>query len=183
MVAIARNRRFDILWHALMFNVYTGTPNPIILPFLKNHFPYLAKHPEPAGWTMYPPGPVIIPQHGMHSLRVDRHPFIKAKHTGARIDLLTQEWKEGPPGLEAIRIWIYLDSKAQAKAACNQIVKKFRNIGAQTKRLSYTNKETITIKDPDEDHRESLTIILKKASKPNEYSILILSSGDKGDPW
>jgi len=68
MDAQAQASKFDSLWDELTFNIYTDTPDSVVLPFLKNHFPYLAKTPEPGGWTMYPPGPVPTPQRGMHSL-------------------------------------------------------------------------------------------------------------------
>src|SRR5262245_13160460 len=79
--AEAQANKFDSVWDALAFNIYTGRPDSAVLPFLKNHFPYLAKRPEPGGWTMYPPGPIPVPQYGMHSLRVAKHPFIKTEHS------------------------------------------------------------------------------------------------------
>lgn len=130
MNAPAQVSKFDTLLDALMFNIYTGNPDSVVLPFLKNHFPYLAKTPKPGGWTMYPPGPVEIPEHGMHSLRVAQHPFIKTEHIGARLDLLTQEWKEGPPGIEGTRIWVYFRDRTQLEAARKRIVKLFKVIGS-----------------------------------------------------
>ncbi len=62
-------RQFDNLWDELTFNIFIGKPDSLILPFLTNHFPYLAKpsKSEPGDWTIYPPD-LEVPQKGMHSL-------------------------------------------------------------------------------------------------------------------
>lgn len=178
----AQEEKFNNLSDSLMFNIYSGAPDSIILPFLKNHFPYLTKHPEPGGWTMYPPEPRPNPQPGMHSLLVEKHPFIKSKHTGARLDLLTQEWPEGASGIQHIRIWIYFDDKRFADSTCNQIVIKFRRIGAYIE-YSIDNKiEKINIKKNASDE-EYQSVVIKKMSSENKHSILILFNDDTGESW
>lgn len=177
----AQNSKFDSLMRGITFNVYSDTPDSIILPFLKNHLPYLAKHPEAGGWTVYPPGAIPIPQKGMHSLRVDKHPFINTKHKGARIDFLTQEWKEGPPGLAGMRVWIYFGSKAEAESAINEIIKKFQKAAATVEHVIHDKKEKTIIKNGNQ--WESLSIVLQKVISTNDYSILILFYDDDGQPW
>jgi hypothetical protein len=184
MPAKSQVSMFDSLWNKLTFNIYTGKPDSVVLSFLKNHFPYLAKTPEPGGWTVYPPGAVEIPQHGMHSLRVTRHPFIETEHSGARLDLLTQEWKEGPPGIEGSRVWIYFHTKSQLETARMQLIKEFQAIGAYISPLSKTKPEKLNIKEgQEEDKWKSLSIITEKKSARNQYSMLILFYDDQGEAW
>ena len=183
--ANAQNDKFDTLMNALMFNVYTDAPDSTVLPFLKNHFPYLAKHPKVTGeWTIYPPGPLPVPRKAMHSLRVEKHPFIKGGHTGARLDILSQEWTDGPPGIEHIRVWIYFSNKRQADSARNYIISESRSIGAHIDRLIKSDIEKITIKkSANEEQWESFSLVLKKTPLTNEYSILILFYDDDGKSW
>jgi hypothetical protein len=181
----AQSDKFDTLENALRFNVYTDAPDSTVLPFLKNHFPYLAKHPKATGgWSIYPPGLAPVPQKGMHSLRVKRHPFIKTEHIGARIDFLTQEWTEGPSGIERTRIWIYFSNKRLADLARNYIISEFKSVGAHIDRVTKNNIEKITIKrSANEEQWDSFSLVLKKTPLTNEYSILIVFYDDDGKPW
>lgn len=178
----AQEDKFNNLLDSLMFNIYSGTPDSIVLPFLKNHFPYLVKQPGPGGWTIYPPGPHPDPQSGMHSIRVEKHPFIKSNHTGARLDLLTQEWPKGPSGIQSTRIWIYFDDKRFADSTCNEIINKFRRIGAHIEYSTDNNIEKINIKGNASDE-EYQYVVLKKMSQENKHSILILFNYDTGESW
>ena len=179
--------RFDSLWDQLTFNIYTGKPDSVVLPFLKNHFPYLAKTPESGGWTVHSSmdgTPIPTPQHGMHSLRILKHPFFNSMHAGARLDLLTQEWKEGPPGIEATRVWIYFASKAELEAARKEVINKFEAIGSY---VSPPNKDkaekTIIREATDKQSSQSFSLIVKKGLTANQYSLLFLFYDDKGIDW
>jgi hypothetical protein len=176
--------RFDALLDELMFNIFTCTPDPIILPFLRNHFPYLLNTREPGGWTSYPPGFIPEPQKGMHSLKLLRHPFINLEHLGARIDLQTHEWIEWAPGIERIRVWIYFASEVQAEAGNNYIVEKFRQTGAHVDVSSFTaQKRTVIKHTTPEEEWKFLSIELRKEVIEQIYSVGILFYGDEGNPW
>jgi len=184
MHAKAQSSKFDSLWDGLTFNIYSGKPDSVVLPFIKNHFPYLAKRPKPGGWTMYPPGPVIIPGHGMHSLRVVKHPFINTEHGGARLDLLTQEWKEGPPSIEHTRVWIYFQNKPQLKKARKQLVHECEDIGLYVEHANKNKLEKLVIREnKEEDIWRYFSIIMNKSQTANHYSMLVLWYDDKGEPW
>jgi hypothetical protein len=184
MTTNAQSDKFDTLQNALMFNIYSGAPDSIVFPFLKNHFPYLTKKAEPGGWTIYPPGPQPIPLQGMHSLKIDHHPFIKHKHSGAQLDVLTQEWQEGSPGIERVRIWIYFPDMQDAKTACDSIVTEFRNTGAYIENITKKKIERINIrKNANDEYAGSLSLLIKKIPNLNKYAIWILFYDDDGSSW
>jgi hypothetical protein len=180
----AQVSKFDSLTDELMFNLFTGKPDSIVIPFLKFHFPYLVKTPEPGGWTMYGRDSIPIFQHGMHSLKVNVHPFLKTEHTGARLDLFTQEWKDYPPGIEDARVWIYFDTKTKAEAGCSYIIKEFRKIGSYVDSSSNNNGQKWIIREShSEDEWNSLSVTLQKERERNKFSVLLLFFNGKGDSW
>jgi len=184
MTTNAQSDKFDTLQNALMFNIYSGAPDSIVFPFLKNHFPYLTEKAEPGGWTIYPPGPQPVALHGMHSLKIDHHPFIKHKHSGAQVDVFTQEWQEGSPGIERVRIWIYFPDMQEAKTVCDSIVTEFRNTGAYIEKITKKKIERINIrKNATDEYAGSLSLLIKKIPNLAKYAIWILFYDDDGNSW
>lgn len=185
MDAKAQTDKFYDYYEQLTFHIYTGKPDSAVLPFLKNHFPYLAKTPEPGGWTIYPPGVKKEPKKGLHSLLLDIHPFIKTQHTGARLDLITQEWEDGPPGIEHTRIWVYFNSRSLAEKAREEVVQQFRDCGTN---IQFSNKDDkkITIDrvvPKEEDFFHDMYIFMKKDSNEKQYCLLFTFGDDNGDDW
>jgi hypothetical protein len=125
------NNSFEKLTDSYFLNLLTGEPDSVIVPFLKQHFPYLLKKPEAGGWTMYPPGPPPKLFIGLRSVKFKRHPFINAKHSDARLDLITNEFFEGAAGIKSTRIWLYFEKETEAQAAIKEISKNFSNAGAE----------------------------------------------------
>jgi len=175
---------FEVVWNHLIFDIFTGKPDSIILPFLKNHFPYLAEKPAPTGWTAYPPDHLPLPKRGLHSLRIDKHPFIATKHIAARLDLFSQEWEEGSPGIERMRVWIFFSSRADAESTINFIIKKFEKVGAVIEHLKSEEQEKTLIKNgtPGEEWK-SLSLVLSENPINSNHSIGIFFYDDTGDPW
>ena len=119
----------------------------------------------------------------MHSLRVDKHPFIGIKHFGARIDFLTQEWQEGS-GIEKTRIWIYFKNRTLAESTYEYLIKEFLKAGAHINQLTHANTKEVTIKKNDgEQQWQYLSIILGKTPRREGYSIEVLFFDDDGTPW
>jgi hypothetical protein len=121
---------YDKILDHLILNLYTGNPDICILPFLKNHFPYLTMSSEPGGWTMYPPEPRPMPIDGFHSIKIDKHPYLRVGHKGARLDLFTQEWPTGAPGIKRHRVWLYFSSLVALDNAKNELISDFKSVGA-----------------------------------------------------
>ena len=171
----AQINKFDSLQNGLTFNMYTGAPDSIIAPFLINHFPYLTKKVESGGWSLYPPDSQETPQKGFHSLTIDLHPFIKQKHIGAQLDVFTQEWRIGLPGIERTRVWIYFADKYSAKLVYDSLITEFRNTGALIEVSSKGKQEKVKIVNNTPDRNfESISLILKYQPELNIYSLLIL---------
>ena len=179
-----QKREFNKIWDALTFKIYTGKPDSAVSHFLENHFPYLVKHPKPGGWMMYPPDNILKPLNGMHSLQVDKHPFIKTEHLGARIDFFTQEWNKGPSSIVRTRISIYFARMADLTSAYSNIISSFKKVGSNIDELKYPNHIKAIVKRSAENEQwDSLCIVLSKNSKHRDYSISIEFEDDVGDPW
>jgi hypothetical protein len=176
-------RSFFELTSELNFGIYTQAPDSSILPFLKNHFPYLAKPPEKNGWISYPPGIPPEAQHGFHSIQVNRHPSIKTRHTAARLDLFTQEWPEGAPGLINSRVWIYFNNLVDAKKAQEELVNRFKGLGSRIEKKGSNEFAPVKITDTAPRTYKAEFIQLKLQKQENKYALLILMGNDNGEPW
>ena len=175
--------KFDRLFDLLRFKIYSGNPHSSILSFLSENFPYLVTQPEQGGWTIYPPGLVEAPKMIKRSLQLALHPFIEIEHNGTKIEFLTQVWATSPPGISQIRVWIYFNTRALAKAAQTHLVEQFLNIGANVKWMTHNNEIKATVyKDVEMDELDSVSFILKEDPE-KFFSLLVLFWDDKGDVW
>jgi len=182
--ASAQTDAFNALYNGLLFNMYSGEPDSIVVPFLKIHFPYLVNKTESGSWVIYPPANTDKVQRGFHSVNIDQHPMIKQAHSGARFDIFSQEWPAGNPGIEKTRVWLIFPDAKAAQLVYDSLITAFRNSNA---RIAYdtVNKERRTRIQPGlaEEDSISLSLIIKKMSAPDRYAILFLFMGDKGEPW
>ena len=186
MASKGQTNQFDSVVNSLQFHVFTDNPDSSILPFLKRYLPFLASEPKSAGggWTIYPPGPVPIPQDGLLSIKVAQHPSLHCKHSGARFDILTQEWIDGLPGIKAMRVWFYFDSKPNAETALKTLTDMFKAVNTKTKEVSQTGLKTVMLYENEAGNWVSAKLILKnKAEASPKYSILFTHGSDNGDPW
>jgi hypothetical protein len=180
----AQAEKFDSIQHGLMLNIFTGSPDSIVLPFLKNHFPYLASRTEPGGWTIYPPVPYPMPKRGTHSVTIEQHPFIQSKHSSAKLELLTQEWSDGLPGIDRTRIWINFPDKQGAKMVYDSVVALFRSTGAKIENGKSANFKKVTIwRNNNSDDWDVISLVVKRLNRKGQYAILVLFAGDDGEPW
>lgn len=186
MASQSQTNNFDSVVNRLQFHVFTDNPDSCVLPFLKRCVPVLAQKPQPAkgGWTMYPPGPVPTPQDGLLSIKVAQHPFLHYKHSGARFDILTQEWEDGRPGIRALRVWFYFDQKADAKTALKALLEMFKAANAKTKVIRQTDNQTAMLYEKEKEGGCSAKLILRKEQEPNpKYNILFAYGSDDGEFW
>ena len=180
----AQTPAFDSLHHALLFNMYSGKPDSIVVPFLRTHFPYLVNTPEPGGWSVYPPLNPPTSQKGFHSVLLDQHPVIHQPHTGARLDIHSQEWPTGNPGIEKTRVWIFFPDAKAAQAASDSLTAAFRTTNASIEPGKLKNEKCVLIKPGmAEEDSMSITLVIKKTDRPDRFALLILFAGDRGESW
>ena len=117
-------------------------------------------------------------------MQIAKHPFIKINHIGARLDFLTQEWPEEPPGIERTRVWIYFDTKMTAESAYSTIVDEFKKIEAQVDYLDEAKQKKVIVQRAEKEKPwESLSVVLRAMPDNKGYSIGILFFDDNGDTW
>lgn len=180
----AQTPAFDSLHHALLFNMYSGKPDSVVVPFLRAHFPYLVNTPEPGGWSVYPPVNPPTPQKGFHSVLLDQHPVIHQPHSGARLDIHSQEWPTGNPGIEKTRVWIFFPDAKAAQAASDSLTAAFRTTNASIEPGKLKNEKCVLIKPGmAEEDSMNITLVIKKTDTPDRFALLILFSGDRGESW
>lgn len=181
---MAQTPAFDSLHHALLFNMYSSKPDSIVVPFLRAHFPYLVNTPEPGGWSVYPPVNPPTPQKGFHSVLLDQHPVIHQPHTGARLDIHSQEWPTGNPGIEKTRVWIFFPDAKSAQAASDSLTAAFRTTNAIIETGKLKNENSVLIKPGmAEEDSMNITLVIKKTGRPDRYALVILFAGDRGESW
>ena len=179
----AQSAAFDSLYHRILFNMYSGEPDSIVVPFMKSHFPYLVKQHEPGGWTIYPPANTTIPQSGFHSVKLAYHPLIRQEHSGARLDIQSQEWPVGNPGIEKTRVWIFFPDKKSAATVLDSLKADFKQANAIVESISKGKENKVRVRPgQSEDDVLAITFLIKMIS-PDQYAILVLFTDDKGEPW
>jgi hypothetical protein len=179
----AQTAAFDSLYHRILFNMYSGKPDSVVVPFLKSHFPYLVKQHEPGGWTIYPPGNTALPQKGFHAVKLDHHPLIRQVHSGARLDIFSQEWPVGNPGIEKTRVWIYFPDKKSAVSVLDSLIADFKLANAIIQPVGTGTKNKVRIRPGmSDDEVLDITFQIKKMAT-DQFAILILFTGDNGEPW
>jgi hypothetical protein len=186
MVSQSQTNTFDSVVNKLQFHVFTDNVDTCVLPFLKRCVPVLAQRPEPTkgGWTMYPPGPIPTPQDGLLSIKVAQHPSLRSKHSGARFDIMTQEWEDGRPGIRALRVWFYFDRKADADTALKNIVEMFKKANTKTKVIRQPDSQTVVLYENADEDWVSVKLILRKEKQDKpKYNILFVYGSDNGEPW
>ena len=186
MASKSQTNGFDSVVNRLQFHIFTDNPDTCVLSFLKRCVPVLAEKPQPTkgGWTMYPPGPVPTPQDGLLSLKVVQHPSLQCKHSGARFDIMTQEWEDGRPGIRNLRVWFYFDRKTDADTALKALVAMFK--AANTKAISISQPEgrTIMLHETGENAWQSAKLFLRKEKGDKlRYTILFAYGLDSGELW
>jgi hypothetical protein len=129
MTANAQENKFQEIGQSYLLNLLSGKPDSLILPFVSEHFPYLTKKYEGGGWTMYPPGDHPKPLPGIHAIKLPEHPFLKSKHSGIRLDILTNEFPNTGSSIVTIRIGFYFQNETERNNAINEISKKFKDAG------------------------------------------------------
>lgn len=136
---------------------------------------------------MYPRGPVPTPQDGLLSIKVAQHPSLQCKHSGARFDILTQEWEDGRPGIRALRVWFYFDRKTDAETALKTLVDMFKAANTSTKLIRQPESQTAMLYENGKEDWGSAKLTLQKGKEGNpKYTILLLmarttgSLGDRG---
>jgi hypothetical protein len=175
--------KFDELCDCLRFNIYNSNPDASILDFLRLNFPYLGKQPAPGGWTIYPAHPVEIPKLSVRSFHHTQHPFIKTAHNGVKIDFLTQEWTEGYPGIEQIRVRLYFANRLQAEETRENLVNEFLKTGAHvTESVNENEIRTTLYGDSTMDEFDSVVLLLSEDDE-KRCSLLVLFKGDNENKW
>lgn len=186
MALQSQTNTFDTVVNKLQFQVFTNNVDTCVLPFLKRCVPVLAEKPQPSngGWTMYPPGPILMPRDGFLSIKVAQHPSLLSKHSGARFDILTQEWEDGRPGIKALRVWFYFDLKADADAALQTLVEMFKAVNTKVTVLRQPEVQTVILNETGKDAWQwaKLTLRREKDDKP-KYNILFSYGSDEGESW
>ena len=186
MVSKGQANNFDSVVNSLQFHVFTDNPDSCVLPFLKRCMPILARKPKSVGggWTTYPPGPVPIPQDGLLSIKITQHPSLHCKHSGARFDILTQEWRDGAPGIKELRVWFYFDSRIDAEMALKTLTGMFKAVNAEATVMRQSKLQTIILHETGKDAWQlaKLTLRKEKEDKP-KYSILFSYGSEDGEPW
>jgi hypothetical protein len=186
MASKSQTNTYDSVVNRLQFHVFTDNVDTCIFPFLKRCVPVLASEPKPSGggWTMYPPGPVPTPQDGLLSIKVAQHPALQSKHSGARFDILTQEWEDGRPGIRALRVWFYFDRKIDAETALKTLVNMFKAANTKTKVVRHPESQTAMLYEKGEEDWISAKLILQKGKENNpKFNILFTYGSDSGEPW
>ena len=186
MASQGQTNNFDSVVNRLQFHVFTDNADTCILPFLKRCVPILAIAPKPngGGWTMYPPGPIPTPQDGLLSIKVAQHPSLQCKHSGARFDILTQEWEDGHLGIRALRVWFYFDSKTEAEIALKTLVGMFKAANTKAKVIRQSETQTAMLYENGNEDWVSAKLTLQKGKGSNlKHNILFTYGSDNGEPW
>lgn len=123
--------KFDELSNQMFFNIFVNKPDSVVFDFVKKYFPAFTEKFEPGGWTMYPPGPPPELFYTTHSLKFMKHPHFNAKFREGRLDIFASEEKEGHAGVTDFQLWFMFDTKKDADAAFNQLVKMFEKVSIQ----------------------------------------------------
>jgi hypothetical protein len=184
MTSQGQTNKFDNVVNALQFHVFTDSPDSCVLPFLKRCAPVLASKPKSlGGWTMYPPGPAPIPQQGLLSIKVAQHPALHCGHSGARFDILTQEWQDGTPGISALRVWFYFNRKADADKAFKTLVEMFKAANTRTNILRHADSQEAMLYEDEKNWISAKLLSQKGKEKDFKYNILFTYGSDNGEPW
>lgn len=186
MASQSQTSTFDSVVNKLQFHVFTNNVDTCVLPFLKRCVPILseARPPTKGGWTMYPTGPIPMPKDGLLSIKVKQHPSLHCKHSGARFDILTQEWEDGPPGIRALRVWFYFDRKTDADMALKALVEMFKAANTMTKVIRQPESQTAMLyESANEDWVSAKLILRKEKERKSKYCILFSYGSDNGEPW
>ena len=184
MTCQGQTNKFDNVVNALQFHVFTDSPDSCVLPFLKRCAPVLASKPKSVGgWSMYPPGPAPIPQQGLLSIKVAHHPALHCVHSGARFDILTQEWQDGTPGISALRVWFYFNRKADADKAFKTLVEMFKAANTTVKMITEKDVQVAMLNDDTEDWVSAKLILQRGRERDPKYNILFTNGFDNGASW
>ena len=186
MAGKSQANSFDSVVNQLQFHILTDKVDTCVLPFLKRCVPVLAKKQEPfiGGWTMYPPGPVPTTQDGLLSIKVAQHPALRSKHSGARFDILTQEWEDGRPGIKGLRVWFYFDNKADADTAIIKIIDMFKKANTKAQAIRHPDSQTAILFENSNENWVSAKLFLRKEKLgKSKYNILFVDGSDELDLW
>ena len=176
---------FDKVVSKLHLHILTNKTDKSILPFVKRCVPVLASEPKtsPGGWTAYPPGPVPIPQYGLHSIKLLQHPSLKTKHSSSRFDILTTEWPHGRPGIRTIRVWFYFNLKIEADEAMTSLLDMFKAVKTKIKTYRQSGIKIIRLYEEGHELHSASLIMRKEKVVDANYSILFALGSDNGEPW
>jgi hypothetical protein len=186
MTSQSQTNTFDSVVNRLQFHILTDNPDTCVAAFLKRCVPVLASKPKSksGGWTSYSSEPIRMPQAGLLSIKVAQHPSLQCKHSGARFDILTEEWPNGHPGIKAFRVWFYFDNKADAQTALKRLVEMFEVTKTKVALIRKPESQTAMLYENEKDTWTSAILTLRKEKGLNpKYSILFTYSTDNGEPW
>ena len=125
--------KFEELFNQLSFNIFNYQPDSTIYWFIKKYYPYLTAPHQNTGWTAYPPGPVPDFKETVHSVKFKRHPYFDADYKIGRLDIETQEEKEGICSLSGISLSFLFDAKSKADTAFRKLCNMFGKVGSEKK--------------------------------------------------
>jgi hypothetical protein len=130
---VEKQNKFEELYDQLTFNILTRQADSSVYWFIKKYYPYLTVPSRVTGWTSYPPGPVREYELTVHSIKFRKHPYFNADFRMGRLDLESQEEKEGTPTLSGVYVWFMFDSYAKALKAFVKLCGMFQKVSTNHK--------------------------------------------------
>lgn len=121
---------FDALFNKMFFNIGTINPDITVVDFLYKYYPFFLLHKqEKHQWVMYPDQDSLPKMmKTIHSLVFTHHPFFDCKFREGRLDIVSEESREGPRSIREMRLWFMFNTKKDAVEAFNQLKIIFKDV-------------------------------------------------------
>jgi hypothetical protein len=159
----AQPEKFQELADKMLCNIRVFQADSITLEFLKTYVPILATKPKPGGgWIVRAGSEFPLPQHALHSLYFDKHPFINFKFNKARLDIYTQERNNKAVGLDDYQIWFFFNNKQDAENTFDRIYKMFTSVCTTKTIVDKGTKKIATFKNGEDDWQNTVQFVLTK---------------------